>query len=1064
MSNRTPLRSTSQGHKSAGIGPLSRKAVLALASSCWALTAMPALAAPPTPERFDLGTNANGDSCSATRQWTSGTGPIRYDHDQPFVITCRGIAAADAQGYVSAIATPAPAENCGDAVLVNLAGIGPAEVRRCIDATLGKAAIDIRFTHGGLARQGAALEPSLGALESALRVLVSGATLPNNDAAATSSIDLATVPAGPAVTAANESRAITPEAALADGVAALQTGRMLDASRTLNDALRAFASADVSTRIDLRLAAGLADSNLSQFELAQNHFAVAQQLLASGEDMPRSGQQQQQLSIYQGLDYINQHRWDEAIAALNKNQAQVGSLQDPLTLGRLNEEAASSRDSLQSELADESLLSRSMLEAQRYVALSIAYLGSNRVPEADTALHSAADAAAVLVTRITPERIVWLRTTIERQQARIYVRQGGSGGIDRALAHLDCAIGALSGSAGSGTCLFPDAKPVSDTFQNAPLLVETRLERASIASRDPSLPADKVLANYRQAVQSIPELSGTGYVSLAALERYFVLLTKAPQTDARDEDYFHAMQMIGEPAIAREYAQLQKVVAADEKVADLLRRRSLLDRQMIRLRTQISSLGTNSGPEFEALEQERQAADTERDTINNQLISSNGIGALQDEPASVAEVRAALAPGEAYLKLVQLYSTMFGIVITKDQTWIYEVGDSLAKTEGLVDTVLSSARMDEASRTIRPFKVTAASQLFQAITGPAAAAVTGAQRIIYNPAGKLRQMPLSILVSDPASAAVYEKQRLKADYSKVRFVARSSETAVALSPRAFLRVRNDVSPSQAPGKFLGIGENATAERTSAAAGEDKMPFDCSISYATWAGYLDQIKPISAHEIAVAGNALGITDPPQIVRGAFTDVNLLGGPASAELGRYQILHFATHGLPETQVDLPQCKIHLPPALLTTLAAPSADGQVLSDGMLSFDEVARLQLDANLVVLSACDTAAGTSVQTALRAGLENSSPALDGLVRSFIAARARAVMATFWAVPVLKESDDLMGAFYGAGRTSPMSGSLRLAQGQMIDTRRYSHPYYWGAYFLVGDGAKTMLSPGQMAMK
>lgn len=1042
-----------------------RKAALALASSLSVVLAYgPALAAP-TPERFSLGTNGNGDTCSASRQWSAGEGPVRYATDQAFVITCRDIAAADAQGYVSAAGKPSALENCGDALNVTVAGVGPAEVRRCVDATLGKAAIDIRFTRSGVAWQGASLESSVGALETALRVVAGGASAPSGNAVAAPSFDLAAVPAGQAFTAVGETRAFTAEAALADGVAALQTGRLLDASRTLNDALRAFANSDVSTRIDLRLAAGLAESNLSQFELAQNDFAVAESLLRSGQELPRRDQQAIQLTTYRGIDFINQHRWTDAIAALTRSQAVVGSLQDPVVLSRLNEETAATGQNLQSELSDQNQLTRSLLEAQRYQALSVAYLGANRIDEADAALQNAAKAARVVVARYAPDNIVWLRTTIERQQARIYVRRGTPGSIDRALTHLDCAVDALSGSLAGGGCVFPGAKPVGDTFQNAPLLADTLLERASIASRDPGTPLDKVLANYRTAVQTLPELTGTGYVSLAALERYFLLLTKTDSTPARDEEFFHTMQMIGEPAIAREYAQLQKVVSADEGVADLLRRRGLLDRQMVRLRTELSSLDNSSGPQFEELERQRQAVTTERDTINGRLLSSNRIGALQDEPATVAEIRAALAPGEAYLKLAQLYSTMAGIVITKDQTWVYMVDGGLAKTETLADDVLTSARMDEATRSTRLFQVSKASQLFQAITGPAAEAVAAATRVVYNPAGKLRQLPIAVLVTDPASAAAYEKQRAKGDYSKLKFLARSADTAVALSPRAFLRVRNDVSPSQAPGKFLGLGENAPAERVSAAAAEDKMPFDCSVSYGTWAGVLAQNKPISARELGVAAAALGAPGSPEITLGAFTDVNLLSGPASGELSQYQVIHFATHGLPETQVDLPQCKVHLPPALVTTLAAPAANGDVLSDGLLSFDEVARLQLDANLVVLSACDTAAGTSSQAALKAGLENASPALDGLVRSFIAARARAVMATFWAVPDSQQTQDLMATFYSTGRTAPMGNSLRVAQNQLIDTRRYSHPYYWGAYFLVGDGGKTMLTPAaQMAMK
>jgi len=1043
-----------------------RARVTALAASLGAmsmvLVSAPVRAETPPPERFDLGTNLNGDSCTATRQWTQGDPNIRFAGDQPYAISCRGIAAADAQGYVSTVGKPAALENCGDAATVELAGIGPAEVRRCNDKALGKQAIDLRFTLNGTTYQGAALETSVGALEAALRVIAIGGRLPNGDAAAKTTFDLKDIPAGIAAGSVGESKAITAETALSDGVAALQAGRMLDASRTLNDALRAFATADASTQIDLRLAAGLAESNLSQFELAKNHFERAEELLSASGNLPHGDVQRRQLMTYRGLDLINQHRWADAISELTRKDKSIkGTLEDPLVISRLNQEGSSSADRLQSELGDETQLTRGLIEAQRDLALSIAYLGSNRINDAAAALRNAADAARASITRISPERIVWLRTSLERQQARIDARRGD---YAAALSHFDCAIDGLNAKASGQRCLFPGGLPVSDPFIYAPLLVETRLERASIAARDPAMGSDKVLDNYRSAIQSISNLSGTGYVSLASLERYFLLLTQAPASSDRDEEYFRAMQLIGEPAIAREYAQLQKVVSADAQVADLLRRRSLLERQLIRLRTEISGLADASGSDFDKLEKQRQAADGELTVINNQLISSNGIGALQDTPATIAEIRSALAPGEVYLKLSQLYSRMFGIVISKDQTTIYEVPGGLAKIDALTDTVLKSARLDETANVIRPFKVEKASELFQEITGPASKTVADAERIIYNPAGKLRQLPLAILVSDPASVKAYTGQRYKADYSMVKFVARTNETAVALSPRAFLRVRNDVKPSQAPGRFLGIGENAPPEPAPPGQAQDKMPFDCSLTYARWAGFLSSVKPISAREITLASQALGLGAPTEIIGDQFTDVNLLSGPASSELGKYQILHFATHGLPETEVNLDQCKLHLPPALLTTLAAPQPDGDVVSDGMLSFDEVAKLNLDANLVVLSACDTAAGTSAETALLAGQEGSSPALDGLVRSFIAARARAVMATFWAVPQQNENERLMETFYAQGVTKPMSASLKFAQDQMIDTRRFSHPYYWGAYFLVGDGSKMMLSqPGKMAM-
>jgi CHAT domain-containing protein len=170
-------------------------------------------------------------------------------------------------------------------------------------------------------------------------------------------------------------------------------------------------------------------------------------------------------------------------------------------------------------------------------------------------------------------------------------------------------------------------------------------------------------------------------------------------------------------------------------------------------------------------------------------------------------------------------------------------------------------------------------------------------------------------------------------------------------------------------------------------------------------------------------------------------------ARTDLASFEILHFATHGLTEQQVDC----VNIPPSLLTTL------GDGTSDGFLSFEEIAGLRLDANLVVLAACETASGVSGDIARLTGQEDQGKSLEGLVRAFFVANARAVVATYWNVPVSAESDVLFRTFYTRGRTDSIGASLKAAQASLIETARYSHPYYWAAYFVVGDSGKTMLS-------
>ncbi|MCM3680656.1 CHAT domain-containing protein [Sphingomonas paucimobilis] len=179
--------------------------------------------------------------------------------------------------------------------------------------------------------------------------------------------------------------------------------------------------------------------------------------------------------------------------------------------------------------------------------------------------------------------------------------------------------------------------------------------------------------------------------------------------------------------------------------------------------------------------------------------------------------------------------------------------------------------------------------------------------------------------------------------------------------------------------------------------------------------------------------------------AFTDT---GVESRDDLNDYEVLHFATHGLTEGVWGCSQS----PPALVTSF------GNAQSDGLLSFSEIAELKLDANLVVLSACDTVAGVRDEALARsAGQEEAGATLEGLVRAFLAANARAVLATYWQVSAEKESDEFIRAFYTRARTGTLGEAMQVAQQTLIALPTYSHPFYWAPYFLVGDSSKTALS-------
>jgi CHAT domain-containing protein len=144
-----------------------------------------------------------------------------------------------------------------------------------------------------------------------------------------------------------------------------------------------------------------------------------------------------------------------------------------------------------------------------------------------------------------------------------------------------------------------------------------------------------------------------------------------------------------------------------------------------------------------------------------------------------------------------------------------------------------------------------------------------------------------------------------------------------------------------------------------------------------------------------------------------------------------VHFATHGLLDSE-------------------RPSLSGLVLSmvdergarqNGYLRLHDIYNLRLDADLVVLSACQTALGKEIK----------GEGLVGLTRAFMYAGAPRVVASLWQVSDLATAE-LMKKFYAGmlQRGLRPAAALRAAQLQMSQDSRWASPYFWAGFVIQGD--------------
>jgi CHAT domain-containing protein len=151
----------------------------------------------------------------------------------------------------------------------------------------------------------------------------------------------------------------------------------------------------------------------------------------------------------------------------------------------------------------------------------------------------------------------------------------------------------------------------------------------------------------------------------------------------------------------------------------------------------------------------------------------------------------------------------------------------------------------------------------------------------------------------------------------------------------------------------------------------------------------------------------------------------------ELANYRIVHFATHGiLNSVQPEFS--------GIVLSLFDKAGNGQ---EGFLKLNEIYNLNLPADLVVLSACQTALGKEIR----------GEGLIGLTRGFMYAGTPRVIASLWKVDDAATAR-LMGEFYKAmlAEGRPPAAALRMAQVKMWQQHRWRSPYYWAAFTLQGE--------------
>jgi CHAT domain-containing protein/tetratricopeptide (TPR) repeat protein len=539
-----------------------------------------------------------------------------------------------------------------------------------------------------------------------------------------------------------------------------------------------------------------------------------------------------------------------------------------------------------------------------------------------------------------------------------------------------------------------------------------------------------------------------------SLEPYFELLVRPDAGADAVADLFTASQILVRPGVAQTQAVLARELSGGSDEASRMFRQSVnLTRDIERGRVELARLEAGDAPTPAATARiaELRGAigqwQQDQTAMQARLAQFPRYRAVSSGALRLADLQGLLRPGEAYYKMLVIGDHAYGIFATSGSARAFRIGATPRQLDRQVDALRATISVVENNQQLTyPFDLELAYGLYQALFAPVAGEIGPVTHLVFEPDGAMLRLPPNLLVMDRAAIDAY-RARMAGDpaddgfdFRGVKWLGRERDISTAVSVRAFRDVRQ-APPSRARAQYLGFGENAPA-RGYILPGAAVEQAGCTWSLAAWN------RPISGRELVAAGEAAGGGRPgeAEIVTGAaFTDSAIMGRD---DLNQYRILHFATHGL--VTPPRPECPAR--PALLTSFGTGD------SDGLLTFSEIFDLRLDADLIILSACDTAGRASATATQEAGLGNGGEyALDGLVRAFVGAGGRIVVASHWPVPDdFNATERLISGLFRAPPGTATAGALRLAQRALMDERDTSHPYYWSGFAVVGDGSAPVI--------
>ena len=387
-------------------------------------------------------------------------------------------------------------------------------------------------------------------------------------------------------------------------------------------------------------------------------------------------------------------------------------------------------------------------------------------------------------------------------------------------------------------------------------------------------------------------------------------------------------------------------------------------------------------------------------------------------------------------------------------------GDGAARCAGLLGQAYTPA--DAAAGKPLPFDLGRAHELYAALFGSVDDLIKNKHLLIVA-AGPLSALPFHVLVTDKPSGATPASL---GGYADAAWLGKRNAITVLPSVASLKALRQFAKTSRATQPFIGFGNPLLLGPD----GKDRRAWDrqsCGGSstpvqiasrgvrnaipkfFRSGLADVEEVRaqyplPETTDELCAVAKSTGAAEGAVYLGEKASEKTIKTLSGNGTLATARILHFATHGLLAGETEMLAASKAEPALILTPPARASEE----DDGLLTASEITQLKLDADWVVLSACNTAAGGSIKP--------GAEALSGLARAFFYAGARALLVSHWAVNS-EATVKLVTRAFDELKANPEIGraeALRRSMGALIASGdRNAHPANWAPFVVVGEGAR-----------